>query len=237
MPNLHELLDDAALLSLEHQLHLADTLGEHSWYADFKAQTFEFTGVVNRTCGRFHVLGSAAPGPASWLWSWANAIADYPPPLLGLALHVRDFGHRYGIRELAEPETPFQDFPGSPTEPHQVLTVITEAAKAVSNTWTSYNGEVGGGTRVAVLIEHPDFLLPPPEPARVVRVLQQSLTDLALTDHRRAFHSYAMRRGLGAAFSPDGSRLQITGPGFDVAVRFNERGLVVAMSSTTEQRS
>ncbi|MPZ85836.1 MAG: hypothetical protein GEV28_37845 [Actinophytocola sp.] len=237
MPTLTELLDDAALYSFEHQLHLADTLGEHSWYADFKAQTFEFTGAVNRRCTRFHVLGSAAPGPGSWLWSWANTVADYPAPILGLAEFVRDFGRQHGIPELAEPETAFQDFPGAPTEPHQVLSVITEAAKAVSNVWTSYNGEVGGGTRVAVLIDHPDFRLPPPEPARVQRVLQQSLTDLALTDHRRAFHSYAVRRGLGATFSADGTRLQIVGPGLDVAVRFNGQGLVVAMSSQLGQQA
>jgi len=45
-PTLMGLLDDAALLSFEHQLHLADVLGEHSYSVDLSAQRFEFTAVT-----------------------------------------------------------------------------------------------------------------------------------------------------------------------------------------------
>jgi Family of unknown function (DUF6882) len=231
MPTLIELLDDAALLSFEHQLHLGDVLGDHSWQVDLAAPVFEFTGAQPRTCTRFHLLGSAAPGPQSWLWGWANP-AGYPEPVVGLAAYVRDFGRQHGIPELAEPEVPFHALPGSPSDPTLVAGIMTEAAKAAANNWTSYTGEVGGGTRAAFLIEHPDFRLPPPEPPRLMRILQQSLAELPLTDHRRAFHAYAVRRGLGAAFSSDGTQLAITGPGFNATVHFGPDGRIVNISAS-----
>jgi hypothetical protein len=231
VPTLTELMDDAALLSFEHQLHLADVLGKHSWRVDMTAQEFTFTGSTPRTCTRFHLLGSAAPGPRSWLWGWANP-TGYAQPLIGLGEFVRDFGAQHGIRELTEPEVAFDDLPDSPTDPYDVAGAFVDAAKAVSNTWSSYTGEIAGGTRAAFLVEHPDFVLPAPEPARVMSVLRDSLTDVVLTDHRRAFGSYATRRGLGPVFAPDGSRLSMTGPGLAATVHFGADGLVADITST-----
>lgn len=231
MPTFTELLDDAALLSFEHQLQLADVLGEHSWRVDMAKPVFEFTGDKPRTCTRFHFVGSAAPGPRSWLWAWANP-TGYPAPLLGLAEYVRDFGHRHGIRELTEPEIAFDELPGSPTEAHLVAGMFVEASKAVANNWTSYTGEVEGGTRATFLVEHPDFVLPAPEPARVMRTLQQSVAELELSDHRRAFHAYAVRRRLNPVFDADGSRLTLNGPQLAATVHFDQQGRAVEISAS-----
>ena len=85
--------------------------------------------------------------------------------------------------------------------------MFLEAAKAVSNVWTSYSGEVEGGTRaLPSSLEHPDFALPAPDPARVTRVLHEATAELELHDPRRALHSYATRRGLDPAFDRDGTR-------------------------------
>ena len=231
MPTFSELLDDAALLSLEHQLHLADVLGEHSWRVDMARQVFEFTGDEPRTCTRFHLLGSAAPGPGSWLWGWANP-TGYPQPVVGLGEYVRDFGRRHRIRELTEPEIAFDELPGSPADPNLVAAMFVEAAKAAANNWTAYTGDAGGGTRAAFLVEHPDFAPPTPEPARVMRVLQESLATLPLTDHRRAFHAYATRRRLNPSFDADGSLLTMNGPGLTATVHFDPRGRVDDISAT-----
>ena len=91
MPTFLELQDDAALLSFEHQLHLAETIGQHAWETDLAAPRFSFTGQHPVTCSRVHLLGSAAPGPKSWLWSWANPFS-YREEVLELAQFVRDFG-------------------------------------------------------------------------------------------------------------------------------------------------
>jgi uncharacterized protein DUF6882 len=233
VPTFQDLQDDAALLSFEHQLHLSETIGDHSWETDLAEPRFSFVGEHPLTCDRVHLLGSAAPGPKSWLWSWANP-ASYPDTLLDLAKAMRSFGEQHNIQELASPEVPFDALPGSPTEPSHVAALMTEASKAVSKRWTSYQGPVGGGTRAAFLIEHQQFILPAPVGPRVTRVLQQSLTDLNLFDHRRAFHSYAAQRGLRVQHN--GPQMYISGPAFTVSVQFNPQNLVTAMSANMGQQ-
>jgi hypothetical protein len=222
-PTFVNLLDDAALLSLEHQIHLSEMLGEHSWEADLAEPRFAFTGDHPVRCTAVHLVGSAAPGPRSWLWGWANP-AGYPHEILALGEHVRAFGEQHGIRELASAEVPFDALPGSPEDPALVAGMMMEAAKAVSGRFTSYNGPVAGGTRAGFIVEHPEFQLPQPAGPRVMRVLQQSLVDLRLADHRRAFHSYGMRRGLTTEFV--GPQLHLNAPGVSAKVSFDDLGRV-----------
>ncbi|MGB3439398.1 MAG: DUF6882 domain-containing protein [Actinophytocola sp.] len=227
MPTFLELQDDAALLSFEHQLHLAETIGEHSWQVDFAVPRFSFTGDHPVTATAVHLLGSAAPGPRSWLWSWANP-TGYRQEVVWLAEQLRDFGKQHGIAEFSEPEVPFGDLPGSPTDPVQVTSLMTEAAKAVMTRWTGYQGPVGGGTRAGMLIEHPDFALPAPEGPRVSRVLQQGLAELRFTDQRRGLRSYAVNRGLRLAEHE--TQMLIEGPAFLLTVEFTEHDLVKVMT-------
>lgn len=228
---LTHLLDDAALLSFEHQLHLDDVVGEHEWSADLSVPSFEFRGQHPHTCTAVHLLGSAAPGPQSWLWAWANP-SGYPDSVTGLAQALRGFGAQHGIRELAEPEVPFAAFPDGRQDPVGVVAVCIDAAKVFSGRWTSYNADVGGGTRAAFLVEHPDFALPPPDPARVVRVLQQGVTDLRLEDHRRAVYCYATRRKLAMEWTTHGGAVVLRAPGLDAKVDFDEQGRVTNINSS-----
>jgi uncharacterized protein DUF6882 len=234
-PTLTQLLDDAAFLSFEHQLHLADVVGNHSWEVDLTGPRFAFTGDNPLVCEKVHLLGSAAPGPGSWLWSWANP-TGFNPEVTGLAEHVRGFGEQHGIKELASGEVPFDVLPGAPSDPSQIAAIFLEAAKAISGRFTAYTGDAGGGTRVAFLIEHPAFHLPPPEGPRVMRVIQQCLAELpTLTDHRRALHSYATRRGLGAQFSQDGTQSRLNGTGFQATVQFDQQGRVGNINASMGQ--
>ncbi|MFI7614562.1 DUF6882 domain-containing protein [Nonomuraea terrae] len=226
------LLDDAGLLALEHQLHLEEVLGNHSWHADLQQPLFGFTGDRTITCTGFHLLGTAAPDLGTWLWAWANP-SDFPDAVVAAAKGLRDFGHQHGILELVSPEVPFAALPGSPTQPHLVAGLMTDAAKAVTGIWTSYQGDAGGGTRAAFLVQHPDFQLPAPEPARVMRVIQQGLVGLTLHDRRRALHSYATRRGLGADVGRDQGRL--SGPGLEAVIDFDELGRVSGIKATLAQ--
>jgi hypothetical protein len=228
-----ELMDDAALMSYEYQEHSIGVLGAHSWHLDFDPPKFEFTGDHPLVCSRFHYLGSAAPGPGTWLWSWADSGADYPPAVTELAERVRDHGVRHGIPALSQGEVPFDELPGSPSRPNRVAWLMGELAKAVTGCWTWYSGDAGRGTRLAVLIEHPD-LVPPAPTARSVRRVMDGVHELGLPDHKRALHSYAVRRGLNADFTDGGTKLMISGPGLTAAIRFNERGQVTAMSTSSE---
>jgi hypothetical protein len=215
------MLDDAALLSYEHQLHLGDVLGEHEWNVSFDAGTISFLGENPLTIRTWHFLGSAAPGPRSWLWSWANP-GRLPERFLGLATELAAFGRDQGIAELADAEVSFDRLPGSPEHPAFALASLADAAKVFSGRWSAYNGETGGGTRAAFLIEHPEFLLGPPEAARVVRTITEGLATGLVSDHRRALHSYADRRGLSSTSASDSLRMRA--PGIDLEAHFDELG-------------
>src|SRR5215469_12475091 len=102
-PTLAALCDAGALLSLEHQLHLADVLGEHEWQVDLSVPSFSVTGDHPLTCTAMHMLGSAALAPRSWLWSWANP-SSLAPAATGLAAWLRTFGEKHGIAELTTEE-------------------------------------------------------------------------------------------------------------------------------------
>lgn len=226
-----DLLDDAALLSLEHQVHLEEVVGQHNWQVNLSKPEFSFTGDTPRVCTRMHLLGSAAPGPRSWLWAWANP-SGFHPDAVALSATLRDWGRRHDVALFADPEVPFDDLPGSPTEPNAVALQLLSAAKTLSTVFTHYTGDAGGGTRAVFLIEHPDFELPAPEPARVMRILQQGLAELELTNHRRALYSYAARRGLSAVFSDDRLSLKITGDRFTADVEFRADGRVDGINAT-----
>ncbi|GAA1074863.1 hypothetical protein GCM10009642_07840 [Nocardiopsis metallicus] len=217
---LPDLLNDAAILSLEHQLHLETVVGDLNWHVDLAEPKFDFHGESELVCERFHLLGSAAPGPGSWLWAWANP-SGFLPETIELAESVRDLGREYGVPELAEPEVPFAALPGSPEEPHQVLSLLTDAAKVLTGRFTAYNGPVGGGTRAAFLLEHPSFLLAEATPMHAVSLIQQAVSGVPyITDHRRAVYSYGRLRGLDPEFSADGRTLALKALG--IGLEFDE---------------
>ena len=183
-------------------------------------------------CTATHLLGSAAPGPRSWLWAWANP-SGYPPATVALSERVRAFGTSHGIAEFANPEIPFDALPGAPGDALRVVSQMVDAVKSATGQWTGYQLSAGGGTYAGFIIEHPPFLLPPPEGPRVSRVLMQGLKELTLWDDRRALHAYAAHRGLGC--SDDGSQLVLTGPGFSATAKFASAQRVVDLSFSIGQ--
>ena len=226
---LSALSNAGAFLSYEHQLHLADVLGTHSWQVDLKVPRFSVTGDHPLTCTAMHLLGTAAPGPRSWLWSWGNP-SGFAPAVTGLAAWLRDFGTKHGITELTTAEVPFAELPGEPEDPGNATWALVNAAKAASGCWTAYTGHAGGGTRAAFLIEHPDFQLPPPSGPRVMRVLEEGLVGaVPISDHRLAVRSYAAGRGLEALWSE--RSVALSGPGLDLVFEFDELGRIGTMTA------
>jgi hypothetical protein len=222
------LLDDAMFLSLEHQLHLTDVLGNHEWRCNLDVPSFTVTGDHPLTCTAMHFLGSAAPGPRSWLWSWAGQ-SEFAPAATALAEWLHGFGEQHGITELTTAELPFAELPGAPDDPGNAAWALVNAAKAASGRWSSYVGDAGGGTRVAFLIEHPDFALPPPEGFRVMQVLREGLF-LGITNHRRAVQSYATGRGLDVAWTEGSAALSVSGQSLNIG--FDALGRVSAIKGT-----
>ncbi|MFJ1455881.1 DUF6882 domain-containing protein [Nocardia wallacei] len=226
-PTLIDLLDDAALLSLEHQMHLTDLLGEHAWRCDVSGGRLEFVGAdATFVCSEFHLLGTAVPEAGSWLWSWANP-RGFPAPVTEVAEAVRYFGVQHRIAELATAELPFATMFGVSPAPSQVVGVLMEAAKIITGRWSGYSAVVGDdGARAAFLVEHPEFRLPRPEPARLAAILTKAATSLAVSDCRRAVRSYLRRRGLVADLDATRRHLTFTGPDIFGTVDFDAYGRI-----------
>ncbi|PWD50221.1 hypothetical protein C8046_05630 [Serinibacter arcticus] len=229
-PGLRALVDDAAFLSHEAQLHLTDLHGEDArWGVDLAAGTFSFDGEHQATYP-VQLLGSAAPGPRSWLWGWANP-SGYSPQVLRAATATREVGERYGIAELTSGEVAFDpaDAPGAPQEPtpgYALSADLARAAAIASGTWFTYSGAVAGGTRVWMLLE--GLTLPPATFPRVGRLLPEVLSTGAVTDHRRALSSYAVLRDLGW----DGTTLSLADGAF--AFTFDDAGRITNIHGSSQ---
>lgn len=234
-PTLLSLLDDAAILSVEHQLRLADLLGDDvTWEFSLDEPRFQFTGGRAITCERVHLLGRAAAEPGTWQWVWAHPYADnrFPEQLTAAAKAVRDFGQRHGIAEFATPELPFAALPGSPSAPAAAAHVLAQAAKVVTGRWTSYVSSFDdSGARLAFLIEHPDMRLPAPNWADTKRAIQAALDGTAMTNQRQALTSYAELRRVGQWQSPDPARARLVGPDFEVVFHFNQDNRVTLVNA------
>jgi hypothetical protein len=219
-PALQELVDDAAFLSHEHQLHLADHHGDDAWGAEMAEGTFTFTSATGEptTC-RLQFLGTAAPGPGSWMWAWNN-VNGFPDDVLRAAEKTRETG----LHEATAAELPLTD-----DLPYR----LALAAKAVTGSWTHYSAPVGGGTRAWLLLDADDLALPAPSVPRVVRVLSEGLLSVTVVDHRRAVTSYATARGLET--TEDGGTVMLALPDGGVTVRFDEHGRISGIEATARR--
>jgi hypothetical protein len=216
---LQELVDDAAFLSHEHQLHLVDRHGDDAWNAEMSSGTFTFTAASGTTTDcRLQFLGTAAPGPGSWMWSWHN-VNGFPDDVLRAAERTR----ATGLPEATEAELTLAD-----DLPYR----LALAAKATTGSFTHYSTPVGGGTRAWFLLEHPGLDLPEPSVPRVVRTLSEGLLSVTVVDHRRAVTSYAAGRGLLLAARGDDA-VVLTVPDGTVTVRFDDAGRISGIQAAT----
>ncbi len=219
VPALQDLVDDAAFLSHEHQLHLTDLHGDDAWAADLTTGVFTFTAPDGGTATcRLQFLGTAAPGPGTWMWAWQN-VNGFPDAVLTAAESTR----RTGLREAAEPELPLAD---------DLAHRLALAAKAVTGSFAHYSAPVGGGTRAWFLLDDADLALPAPSVPRVVRTLSEGLLSVTVVDHRRAVASYASARSLPAVEDGTGA-VVLDVPDGTVTVRFDERGRIAGISASS----
>src|SRR6478735_6445211 len=215
-PVLQDLVDDAAFLSHEHQLHLTDLHGDDAWNVDLATGTFVFTaGSGETTECRVQFLGTSAPGPGSWMWGWHN-VNGFPDDVLRAAEGTR----ATGLAEATTAELSLDD-----ELPHR----LTLAAKASSGSYTHYSAPVGGGTRAWLLVEHPSLDLPRPAVPRVVRTLSEGLLSVTVVDHRRAVLAYAAARGLDVQGEDGAVRLVL--PDGVVTVAFDAAGRIAGIQA------
>ena len=222
---LDTLITDGVFLAHEAQLQLADRFPEHDWAVDLGAGEFRFTGPETVTLP-VQLLGSAAPGPRSWLWGWANP-GQFPAQVVGAANATRAFGERYDVPELVSGEVPF--WPGDEDDDrgagYELSWALSIAARLATGSWFGYSGAVGGGTRVWMLLD--GILFDQPSAPRVLRVLTEGLQSIEVSDHRRAVGSYASLRGVPW----DGTTMTL--PDGALTLRFDEAGRIAQLLGST----
>ncbi|WP_159620969.1 DUF6882 domain-containing protein [Ruania rhizosphaerae] len=200
-----DVLDDSLLTAHDRQSDLQGRLeacgpeADRTWDVDLNARMATFTGPAGTFTATAHLLGSAAPGPGSWLWSWANP--QYAGPLVARAEQVRRFGEQYAIPPLRDAEVPLDG------EPRQVARHFCAAAGLICGGLTHYTLDAGSGTVAALLLESPELAPTPPSAIRAARVLAEVAQAGQVRNWDRAIRSYAQWRGFTLSEAPEGLTL------------------------------
>lgn len=222
-PQLEELWLEYAVAAFDRQLHLAEWLGEHDWHWEDRSgqlllrrhnqpeETMSFAT---------QALGSESHMAETWLWIWANDLAELPDDLLRAARQLRAWGEELGIPEFTQGEFPLTEADG-----HVLSLVASELLK--SNAY--YRGPYVGGAGF-VLIDDPAFPAAPSDARRVPAVFRAALASLPIADHRRAFVAYL--RHLGWEIEEHDA---IVGRSDDwqVQARFNEASRLLELTSAS----
>ncbi|MDA0169419.1 hypothetical protein OJ998_10010 [Solirubrobacter taibaiensis] len=171
------------------------------------------------------LLGSAAPGPNTWLWGWANP-SDYSDAVLAGAQRVQAYGQEHGIPELAEAEVALEEGVWDATR-----AAIAATAVAGLPAWLPVQAE--GGTQVMLGIESEVPPAPPTvEPTRLGPVLSQAMSSWLIADWALALDAYAAHRG--APLRREGNTLILEPAGGDhgATIEIDDLGRITSLNMT-----
>ena len=228
---LTDVLDDGAFISVERQRRLGDLVGADGpygdrWNVDLTVGVLSFTGRDGTLETPAHVIGTAAPGPGTWMWAWQN-VNGFPHAAVARSEQVRDFGTRFGLAELTTPEVPLRG------EPRQDAVEYAVVAGLVAGGWPHYTAAIGGSTIVALVVEEPRAALPEPSAATAATVIGEALANGAVVDHRRALAAYAELRGLGLEGA--GPEMVLVAPDGRLSVRFDQLDRITGLKGDFHQ--
>jgi len=221
-PEFETLYHRHILTSFEKQLRLADVVGGRSWSfsMDDGLLTFEDDGKAEPIAFTVQLLGTAADHDSTWLWSWANAASQIPPPLTQDAQHLRGSD--------AAPEFATSTFVLDLDNADDHRMALTSTGLLTADAY--YRGPYNGGAAFFLLRDE-RLRLPPPEGARSITTISQAISSLAIVDHRAAITAYFNARG----FQPraDGDKAVVaTMAGGELRVEFDMQGRLADLRGT-----
>lgn len=224
--SLTDVLDDGAFVSVERQRRLAELVGGDGpygerWNVDLTAGVLTFTGREGELRTPAHLVGSAAPGPGTWMWGWSD-VNGLPEPVVARSARVRDFGAQHRLAPLTEPEIPLRG------DPRQDAVDYAVVAGLVNGGFPHYTADAGNGTIVAFLVEEPRAALPAPSCATAATVIGETLRRGAVVDQRRALAAYAELRGFGSEQA--GADLVLLAGDGRLVVGFDDRGRIATLN-------
>lgn len=182
-------LDDAALLSTEHQLHLASLLGGHpKWRLTIGAGNAEFiTRAGTILTAIVHPIGIMDSG--TWTWAWCDP--RIPDSQRRAARQVEAFGHAHRISMLEHEHYPL-------TAAHTRVTAdqLVVFSKNVHRLWRHFAFDMRDNSTLYAALHFTDLELPPPSVASIRQTVRTTVSAVPLTRFRRATVSYARLRGI-----------------------------------------
>ncbi|TDE91637.1 hypothetical protein EXU48_15975 [Occultella glacieicola] len=229
--SLQDVVDDTYLFGLDRQRETMDLTGSDGphgdrysagYRTDMSGGTITFVGTEEITV-RAHFVGSAAPGPKSWLWGWEN-VNGFPEPLVARVRGVRDFGERFGIAELTAAEVPLT------AEPITVARRFAAAASLIAGPLPFVTFDLENGTVLTFLLESPALEPVPPSAIRAGSVLPEAASEGAISNWSRALRAYARWRGFTVA--EGAGTLSLKAPNGDVEARLDGQGRLTGLSMT-----
>jgi hypothetical protein len=220
-PQFEALYHQHVMASFEKQLHFADVIGERGWSFSMSDGHLTFS---NRDAAPMafaaQLLGSAANGDRSWLWSWANEASNIPRTLTEDARRLRQDD---SAPEWATPQFAL-DFDNA--DEHR----LAMTACSVLGAAAYYRGPYEGGAAFFLLHDH-RLLLPPPAGPRIIRTAMQAISKLPVADHRAAIMGYFTARRLEPRVDADNSIVATLG-GSDFRAKFDQQGRLADLSGT-----
>jgi uncharacterized protein DUF6882 len=186
-PEFETLYHRHILTSFEKQLRLADVVGALSWSfsMDDGLLMFEDDGKAPPVTFAVQLLGTAADRDSTWLWSWANAASQIPPPLTQDAQRLRGSG--------AAPEFADSTFVLDLDNADDHRMALTSSGLLTADAY--YRGPYNGGAAFFLLRDE-RLRLPAPDGPRIVRTISEAISGISIADHRAAITAYFGARGL-----------------------------------------
>ncbi|WP_163540861.1 DUF6882 domain-containing protein [Occultella kanbiaonis] len=227
--SLQDVVDDTYLFGLDRQRETMDLTQSDGPYGDkyssgyrtdMTGGTITFVGTDEITV-RAHFVGSAAPGPKSWLWGWEN-VNSFPEPVVARVAAVREFGQRFGITELTTAEVPLA------TEPATVARRFAAAASLIAGPLPFVTFALENGTVLTFLVESPALEPIPASAIRAGSVLPEAASEGSITNWPRALRAYAQWRGFTLA--EEGGAITLRAPNGHVEAKLDDQGGLSALS-------
>ncbi|GAC1600635.1 MAG: hypothetical protein NVS3B6_10590 [Pseudarthrobacter sp.] len=239
------IVDDGALLFLEthhHQDDRFDEWGYERWDSQDQLSTidFRFTGRPPLTAKNAVFLGTAGPGPRTYLWAWANQQVNTTDAQQSAFDQILQFGRYYGIAEITADEVPFAVLVPAYADEEELLNAakggatltgfkIAVAAKMMTGLPNHVVVDIGQGSTAVVAYQHPELQLGSPSALTFQFRLTEAMAGGLIADHRRAVDSYSRLRAVPATAVNDRTvRLEFE-DGF-AQIQFDDRGQAADIS-------
>jgi hypothetical protein len=217
-------------VGFDRQLAVKEQIGDWAWSLDPRNALIEFSKkklLGNRVrTSTVQILGSESKASSTWLWSWANE-SGFAHRALAAARRVKEIGEKEGVAEFTAASFQLGEVDGA-------RLAVTGAAMfgAPGYFRCPYDG---GATYV--IIEDDSFSDPTTNRVqRISTVFPQLISQMSISNHRRAFEAYLTKYHLQVT-SEDDHIVAKAEDGSSIIGRFDEQNRLVGLTADTVARS